>query len=84
MTKEKLKQVILESVNGSTGVRGVELALTVLNKTMPHYFEPPLYQEALEELVNEGEILELEYTLPEMDYRIKSIFFPKGTQIKAA
>jgi hypothetical protein len=84
MTKEELKQVILEVVNANTGMRGVELALKVLDRTMPRYFESPQYQEALDELVAEGSIVELEYTLPEMDYRTKSIYFPKGTQIKAA
>lgn len=84
MTKEKLKGIILESIQNSTGMRGVELALTVLNKTMPLYFETELYQECLGELVAEGEVIELEYVLPEMEYRTKSMFFPKGTQIKAA
>ncbi len=84
MTKEHLKQVILKCIDDSTGIRGVELALAVLNKTMPHYFESSYYQECLEELVKSGEVVEVEYVLPEMSYRVKSIFFPKGTQIKAA
>lgn len=84
MTKEQLKEIILSLIRESTGIRGVELALSVLNKTMPRYFESEMYQECLEELVKSGEIVELEYTLPDMDYRVKSIFFPKGTQIKAA
>lgn len=37
--------------------------------------------EALEELVVAGEIIEVEYALPHMDYRIKSLYFPKGSQI---
>lgn len=36
-----------------------------------------IYQ--LEELVKDNEIVELEYILPQLDYRIKSMYFPKGT-----
>lgn len=33
----------------------------------------------IELMVKEGEIVELEYSLPDSNYRIKSMFFPKGT-----
>lgn len=36
----------------------------------------------LDELVRSGEIQEVEYILPNMDYRIKSFYLPKNTQIK--
>jgi len=37
--------------------------------------------ELIEELVEEGELIEIEYTLPNMSYRVKSFLLPKGTEI---
>lgn len=82
MTKDNLKPVILECINHSTGIRGVELALAVLNKTLPYHFETADYHEALEELVKEAKVVEVEYYLPDMPDRTKSIFFPAGTSIE--
>ena len=36
----------------------------------------------LEELVQAGEIIEVEYILPYMDYRLKSFYLPRGSEVK--
>jgi hypothetical protein len=40
------------------------------------------YQEAISQLVTEGRLIDLEYVLPHMNYRVKSMLFPAGTEIK--
>jgi len=35
----------------------------------------------IEQMVTDGKIVEVEYVLSSMDYRIKSVYFPKGTTI---
>jgi hypothetical protein len=37
----------------------------------------------LEELVKENKLIEIEYILPQVDYRIKSFFLPVGTEIQS-
>lgn len=38
--------------------------------------------QTIEEAVKDGSIVELEYILPDMNYRIKSMLFPKGTALQ--
>jgi hypothetical protein len=35
----------------------------------------------IEQMVTDGKIVEVEYVLSTMDYRIKSVYFPMGTRI---
>ena len=37
--------------------------------------------ELIETMTKEGELVEVEYVLPNMDYRVKSFLLPKGTEI---
>lgn len=39
-------------------------------------------EKEINDLVKQGEIIEIEYTLPNMDYRIKHYYLPKGTRIE--
>lgn len=74
------KEAILNIINTRQGVKSVNLALDVMSLTNPISFDDIPYQKELAELVKSGEIIELEYILPDMDYRVKSIYFPKGTK----
>ena len=85
LTREQIKEYILEIINYSDGLKNVDLALKVLERTMPNFFESHLYQESLDELVIEGKITEVVYVLPNMAWKgTKAIYFPKGTRVKAA
>jgi len=75
-----LKEAILLTVNSQQGIKGVELVLNVMAIINPMKFKEKDYIFELAELVSVGEIVEMEYILPQMDYRIKSIYFPKGTK----
>ena len=72
------KEAILTSINTHQGIKAVELVLDVLRLSNP-FLDGEEYHKELESLVESGEIVELEYVLPQMGYRAKSIYFLKGT-----
>ena len=83
MTKEELKLLIVKTINESTGIKAMELIpeiFRVAKESSKSVNEDILG--CLEELVLENRIMEIEYVLPQMSYRIKSIYFPIGTTIK--
>jgi hypothetical protein len=77
-----LREAILISVNARQGINGVDLVLNCMGLVHP-FFEDKDYTFELAELVSSGEIVELEYILPTMTYRLKSLYFPKGTKLYA-
>ena len=78
---ERLKKSIIEIITVHSAIKNVDLALAVMAHLNPQCFGSEIYFNALEELIRDGEIMEIEYTLPNMDYRVKSIYMPKGTSI---
>lgn len=78
--RESLRDKILQIVNSNGPIKNVDLALEVTK--IFHKEELSGIFHVLEELVESGEIEEIEYTLASMPYRVKSIYFPKGTTIK--
>jgi len=68
-------------VNAHQGIKGVDLALHVMSEVNPVIFDIQEYWDALNSLIGSKEIVEVEYTLPQLSYRIKSIYFPKGTEV---
>jgi len=73
------KEIIKTKIDNSTGIKGVELSLAVMDVVNPAIFKFEEYWNAITELVESGEVMELEFVLPQIDYRTKSIYFPKGT-----
>ena len=78
-SKISLREAIIDTINAHQGIKGVYLVIKVMEVINPVQFSHNDYQEELKILINEKEIVELEYTLPTIAYRIKSIYFPKGT-----
>jgi hypothetical protein len=76
-----LHEHIKEVIRQRGPIKGVDLALQVMDRVNPQLFSNDDYNKALAKLLSYGEIIELEYTLPDMLYRTKSIFFMKGTTI---
>lgn len=74
-----LREAILVSVNSHQGMKGVDLVLNVMGLVNCMKFTDVEYQQELESLLKNGEVVELEYILPQLNYRIKSMYFPKGT-----
>lgn len=77
--KQRLRNRILEIVNPSTGIKGMELATILANEFHPLTTEKILQE--IFDLIKEGELIEIEYQLSTMDYRTKSFILPKGTSI---
>lgn len=75
------REAILITVNTRQGINGVDLVLNCMGILGPFKLSHSLFTLELAKLVEEGEIVELEYTLPHMTYRLKSIYFPKGTTL---
>lgn len=61
-------------------INGVDIALECAKVHMDDVSNKDIV-DSLEELVRLGRIVEVEYTLPKMDYRVKSIYFPAGTKV---
>jgi hypothetical protein len=77
----EIRTAILDTVNNRHGVNGVDLVLNVMGIIGPSQLDNTEYVYTLTNLVETGEIVELEFILPVMDYRVKSIYFPKGTKL---
>lgn len=75
-----IEQAILSTVNSSPGIKGVELVLRVMDLLNGHLNTAHYFHE-LERLVLKGQVIELEYILPGMSYRLKSLYFPAGTTL---
>ena len=85
MTLEKYREMVRVAVNESTGIKAVQLATEIavtMHKAGEQATKYDIWEDALDLLIETGEIIELEYILPDVDYRLKSIFFPKGTKIE--
>lgn len=79
-----MREIILHMVNTHEGLKGVDLALKVMGEINPVVFKYEDYLPILRELVRSGEVIELEYVLPDSGnthYFPKHIYFPKGTEI---
>lgn len=76
MDRNQAKQLLVDKVIGLQGIKAVQLAVEeeIITK-LQDYAVPEL----MEELVAEGRVIEIEYVLPEMTYRVKSFYLPPGT-----
>jgi len=80
----EIKDIISRVINSHQGINGVELVIEVMYQASVTPFPIEEYENALIELVTEKEIVEVEYTLPTMDYRVKSWYLPKGTMVEVS
>lgn len=75
-----LEEFITRMVEDKGPIKGVDLAVEVAKHQ--HGVLPDEITTTLESLVERGELVEVEYILERMDYRVKSIYLPKGTKAK--
>lgn len=76
MTTDQAKQVLVDKIVGLQGLKATELATEVAVELQE--FDVP---KLLDELVAEKRIIEIQYTLPDMNWRHKSFYFPAGTYL---
>lgn len=75
----KLQERAIELVTVRQGMKGVDLAATLATEFMDINSETILDQ--IDDLVNEGWLVEIEYILPLTEYRVKLFYLPKNTSI---
>lgn len=80
--KLKLKDMILNKVTLNNGITDLRLSLSIMGLVGPTMLMKPEYDECIEELLRDKEIIKLEFLDPESP-RSKSIYFMKGTTFKA-
>lgn len=78
-TKIDYRQVILDVVKNKNCVKHVDLALDVMSRIGPGIFKPHEYETVIEKLIDEGELKKIEFATERMNYRIKTLYFPKTT-----
>lgn len=76
-----LSEFIIRTVEAKGPIKGVDLSVEVA--THQHDVSPQEIADALDDLVEGGDLIEVEYILKKMDYRCKSMYFPKGTKVHA-
>lgn len=80
ITKDEAKKILIEWCE--SGVKATEM-ITKLMDVRPDVFGNMNIPELMEELVRENKIVEIEYVLPSLNFRIKSFFLPAGTEIQS-
>lgn len=79
---EKLTAQTLNIVRARGAITSVELAVAVGSNMYPVTYPAELFVQLLETMVRQGAIVEVEYILPDMRDRVKSVYFPAGTTVK--
>lgn len=76
ITLDEAVDLVAKAVLDLQGCKATEL---IADKRLHQYDFP--WPTALEEAVKRGKLVEVEYTLPNMAWRIKSFYLPAGTKI---
>lgn len=78
MTRGEAKQLVCGLVTEKQGCK-------ILDLILPYYSHPGAEEHTIDSLVNElveeDRLIEIEYVLPGMLYRIKSFLLPAGTDV---
>jgi len=76
----ELKEILKGEINKSNGLKMAELIVLMPREVITKSCVDDIYL-AIEQLVKEKEIIEIEFTLPNMSYKIKSFLLPKDTEL---
>jgi len=79
MSLMQLREWIVGYVTRHQGCKAVQLAADAVGE-FPSISSHDIL-ESIGHLVKNGELVEVEYNLPEMPYRVKSFLLPKGTNL---
>jgi hypothetical protein len=75
-----IKNLIVAAIEGKQGCKTTELIV------IPSLIQAVVemrgdFMALIQELIDEGRIIEIEYTVPNLDWRIKSFLLPAGSTI---
>lgn len=76
----EVKDWVRKVVNESNGIKAIDLRSRMIIEDEGQFPTIDECDRIIQELVDSGEIVELEFIVQQMDYRIKSMYFPKGTR----
>lgn len=82
-----IKEVLVRIVNDKQGTKATLLVVELMqelhlqNLSIDEDVDVP---NLIQELVSEGELLEIEYILPNIPYRVKSFLLPKGSSFSSS
>lgn len=80
ISKEEAKDILIQYCTHGIKNTDIVLELSLYCAAFPELSKMDI-PELLEELVQENRLVEIEYVLPSMEYRIKSFYLPAGTEI---
>lgn len=86
--KDELKDKLVQIVTNVNGCKATELAASreygewLVSVGGAKRRQELSFVECVQELINEGRLIEVEYSLPTMDYRAKSFLLPKDTEVR--
>lgn len=75
-----LKEDIRKFINESNGIKAVDVVAKYACYMHDHCECNENVQDAIEELILENEIVVVEYAVPQYEYKLKTMFFPRGTK----
>lgn len=81
MTRNEAKDLIVKTIEAMQGMKATELAAmpeVVLPLSLVQLELPDL----IDELVEEGRLTEVEYSVPELHWRAKSFLLPANSQVR--
>ena len=78
MTKHEIVKVIINIVVEKGPIKLTELICELPKEVIQSEFD---LLKLIAELIIDGNIVSIDYILPQMDYRIKTMLFPKGTTL---
>lgn len=78
MTRQDAKNTLIGKITSLNGIKATALAAEPDIAIGLQEFNIP---ELLDELVQEKRLIEIEYALPDMDWRLKSFYLPVGTTV---
>ncbi len=64
-------------------LKSTDLAIRSVTMMHPATFSTNEFHSTIDRMVADGDLNEIEYTLPDRPHQIKSIYFPKGTVIES-
>jgi hypothetical protein len=81
MNRDEAKEQITKVVEMVQGCKATELVAHPEIVPIIVEFDSGEYFDMIEELVSEGNLVEIEYVLPNMNFKVKSFLLPKGTTV---
>lgn len=82
--RDTIKETILNIVKGSNGCKMIELAsnVSLYNELRLANLETTDITKIIDEMICSNLLIEIEFVLPDMDYRVKSFLVPGDTEIR--